>query len=359
MSSGLHAFYQGKTVLVTGHTGFKGAWLCEILSLLGARVVGYSLNPPTHPSLYDLIDLKSKLFASVIGDIRDLKHLRQVFEQYKPDVVFHLAAQPLVRESYKDPVTTYETNVIGTVNVLEAIRFSESVVSVINITTDKVYKNNEWCWGYRECDMLDGFDPYSNSKSCSELVTSSYKKSFFSNRNIAISTCRAGNVIGGGDFSADRIVPDCVRAVEAKESISVRNRHSIRPYQHVLEPLFAYLLLAKEQTTNHNLAGAYNIGPDERDCVTTGELVDIFCQLWGEGASWVDRTQIDAPHEAGILKLDCSKIKSNLSWKPVWGIREAVGRTVDWTKAYHRKEDLVSVMKQQISDYISYFQTED
>ena len=250
-------FYKGKKVLVTGHTGFKGTWLSRILVNAGAEVTGYSLNPPTDPALFNMAGLEGKM-NSVIGDIRDLAHLKQVFEDTKPEIVLHLAAQPIVRDSYKDPVYTYETNVIGTVNILECVRLNPCVKSFLNVTTDKVYENREWEYGYREVDRLDGYDPYSNSKSCSELVTHSYKQSFFTDGRCAVSTCRAGNVIGGGDFAADRIVPDCVRAAEKKEPIIVRNPHSTRPFQHVLEPLFLYLTVAKAQWENAELAGCYN-----------------------------------------------------------------------------------------------------
>ena len=276
-------FYKGKRVLITGHTGFKGSWLCEVLVKYGAYVIGYSLQPPTEPSLYRLAGIEKEI-VSVIGDIRDFKKLYSVFEKYNPEIVFHLAAQPIVRESYQNPVYTYETNVMGTVNILECIRKSKGVKSFLNITTDKVYFNNEWEWGYRECDPLDGYDPYSNSKSCSELVTHAYKNSFFSgsSANVAISTARAGNVIGGGDFAKDRIIPDCVRAALAKEPIVVRNPYSTRPYQHVLEPLFAYLIIAGAQYENPELAGYYNVGPDDSNCLQTADLVDIFVKLWGE-----------------------------------------------------------------------------
>ena len=261
-------FYKGKKVLVTGHTGFKGTWLSRILVNAGAEVTGYSLNPPTDPALFNMAGLEGKM-NSVIGDIRDLAHLKQVFEDTKPEIVLHLAAQPIVRDSYKDPVYTYETNVIGTVNILECVRLNPCVKSFLNVTTDKVYENREWEYGYREVDRLDGYDPYSNSKSCSELVTHSYRKSFFADGHCAISTCRAGNVIGGGDFANDRIVPDCVRAAMAKKPIVVRNPHSTRPYQHVLEPLAAYLMVAKAQYEDGKYAGYYNVGPDDKDCVTT------------------------------------------------------------------------------------------
>ena len=296
-------FFKGKTVLVTGHTGFKGAWLCKMLVNAGADVVGYALNPPTEPSLFELIDLKHRMH-SIIGDIRDLKHLENVFAEYQPEIVMHLAAQPIVRDSYKNPVYTYETNVMGTVNICECVRLNPCVKSFLNVTTDKVYHNNEWEWGYRENDPLDGYDPYSNSKSCSELVTHSYINSFFNEMDVAVSTARAGNVIGGGDFANDRIIPDCIRAVQKGEDIIVRNPHSTRPYQHVLEPLAAYLMIVQKQYENRKYAGFYNVGPDDCDCVTTGDLVDLFCECWGEGQSWENRF-MGGPHEANFLKLDC------------------------------------------------------
>ena len=281
----LEEFYKGKRVLVTGHTGFKGSWLCRILTLAGAEVTGYSLNPPTDPSLFEIAGIGTGL-TSVIGDVRDLEHLEKAFEEARPEIVFHLAAQPIVRDSYKDPVYTYETNVMGTVHVLECIRRSGCVLSFLNVTTDKVYENREWEYGYRETDPLDGYDPYSNSKSCSELVTHSYQKSFFQDGSCAISTARAGNVIGGGDFANDRIIPDCVRAMKERKPIGVRNPHSTRPFQLVLEPLAVYLTIAMAQWEDPSVQGYYNVGPDDCDCVTTGELVDLFCQYWGEGARW-------------------------------------------------------------------------
>ena len=281
-------FYKGKKVLVTGHTGFKGSWMCKVLTNMGAEVAGYSLNPPTNPSLFEIAEIEKDI-KSYIGDIRDLKKLKAVFDEFQPEIVLHLAAQPIVRDSYKDPVYTYETNVMGTVNILECVRNSESVKSFLNVTTDKVYENKEWCWGYRENEPLDGYDPYSNSKSCSELVTHSYKNSFFKDSDIAISTARAGNVIGGGDFANDRIVPDCIRAAEKKEDIIVRNPHSTRPYQHVLEPVYAYLMIAAKQYEDGKYAGYYNVGPDDVDCFTTGNLVDLFISKWGEGMKWIDQ----------------------------------------------------------------------
>ena len=345
------SYYSGKTVLVTGHTGFKGSWMCKVLSMQGAKVVGYSLEPPTRPSLFKTADIEKEII-SVIGDIRDLDKLCETLQKHCPEIVIHMAAQPIVRESYMDPVYTYETNVMGTVNICEAVRLCGSVKSFVNVTTDKVYRNNEWEWGYRETDELDGYDPYSNSKSCSELVTSSYKKSFFKDRDITVSTCRAGNVIGGGDFAKDRIIPDCVRAMEKGEQIIVRNPYSTRPYQHVLEPVSTYLMLAAVQSENHELAGCYNIGPDECDCVETGELVDIFCKAWGGGASWENVSEANAPHEANFLKLDCSKIKSALNWKPRWHITDAVEKVVEWSKVYLAGCDINAIMERQIKEYL-------
>ena len=344
-------FYRGKKVLVTGHTGFKGTWLCKMLVMAGAEVTGYSLEPPTSPSLFELSHMEEQMH-SVIGDVRDLAHLKQVMEETQPEIVLHLAAQPSVRDSYKDPVYTYETNVMGTVNILECIRQTNGVRSFLNVTTDKVYHNNEWEWGYRETDPLDGYDPYSNSKSCSELVTHSYKNSFFADGSVAISTARAGNVIGGGDFANDRIIPDCIRAASAGKSIGVRNPHSTRPFQHVLEPLCAYLMIAQKQYEDGCYAGYYNVGPDDKDCVTTGELVELFCQSWGEGQTWENHF-VGGPHEANFLKLDCSKIKHTFGWRPVWGVKEAIEKTVEWSKAWLAGEDINDVMQQQILDFVN------
>lgn len=344
-------FYKDKCVLVTGHTGFKGTWLCKILAMAGAKVWGYGLEPPTDPSLFNLCKMETQIH-SVIGDIRNLERLRNTVREMEPEIVFHLAAQPIVIDSYKDPVYTYETNVIGTVNVLESIRQTESVRSFLNVTTDKVYENKEWEWGYRENDILNGYDPYSNSKSCSELVTHSYQKSFFQERNTAISTARAGNVIGGGDFANFRLIPDCVRFSIDKKTIPIRNPKSVRPFQHVLEPLSAYLLIAAKQYDDKNMAGSYNVGPDERDCVTTGKLADLFCCAWGEGQTWEVRGQ-QGPHEANYLKLDCSKIGRKLGWKPVWDIQTAVEMTVEWSKVWNNGCDINRIMEQQIQKYFS------
>ena len=345
------SFYKGKTVLITGHTGFKGSWMCKLLSMAGAKVIGYSLTPPTTPSLFELSGVEKEI-VSVIGDIRDLAKLNETMQKYRPEIVIHMAAQPIVRESYAEPVYTYETNVMGTVNICEAVRLCDSVKSFVNVTTDKVYKNNEWEWGYRENDALDGYDPYSNSKSCSELVTSSYIKSFFYNRDIAVSTCRAGNVIGGGDFAKDRIIPDCVRAMEAKQEITVRNPYSTRPYQHVLEPVVRYLVLAMKQYEDKSLAGNYNIGPDDCDCAATGELVDLFCSHWGDGASWKNAADKNAPHEANFLKLDCSRIKRVLGWSPRWHISDAIEKVTEWSKVYLSSGDISAVMEKQINEYL-------
>ncbi|MDO4330340.1 MAG: CDP-glucose 4,6-dehydratase [Lachnospiraceae bacterium] len=345
----LREFYQGKSVLVTGHTGFKGSWLCRILTLAGAKVTGYALEPPTSPSLFQAAGLEETM-DSVTGDVRDLENLKQTFNRVQPQIVFHLAAQPIVRDSYRNPAYTYETNVMGTVNVLECVRLTDSVKSFLNVTTDKVYENREWEYGYRECDPLDGYDPYSNSKSCSELVTHSYQKSFFQDGRCAISTSRAGNVIGGGDFANDRIIPDCVRAAGKQEDIIVRNPHSTRPYQHVLEPLAVYLTIAMRQFGDHQFCGYYNVGPDDCDCVTTGELTDLFCRIWGEGLKWVNRYD-GGPHEANFLKLDCSKIKRVFGWTPRYHVQEAIEKTVEWSKAYLAGEDMRAVTDRQIKEF--------
>lgn len=345
-------FYRGKKVFVTGHTGFKGAWLCRILANAGAQVTGYSLTPPTDPALFWMAGLEGRIHSE-IGDIRDLPHLRSVVEASGAEIILHLAAQPIVRDSYKDPVYTYETNVMGTVNILECARIYPFVKSFLNVTTDKVYENMEWEYGYRETDRLDGYDPYSNSKSCSELVTHSYKKAFFSDGRCAVSACRAGNVIGGGDFANDRIVPDSVRAAMEGRPIVVRNPHSTRPYQHVLEPLGVYLMVAKAQYEDRSFSGYYNVGPDDKDCVTTGCLVDMFCESWGKGLTWINQSD-GGPHEANFLKLDCSKLKSTFGWRPRWCVREAIDMTVEWCRAYEAKEDVTAVMDRQISEMFRY-----
>lgn len=344
-------FYKDKKVLVTGHTGFKGTWMCQVLLKAGAIVTGYSLEAPTNPNLFELSKISDKI-DSVICDIRNLSILEETFERVRPEIVIHLAAQPIVRDSYKDPLYTYETNVMGTVNILECVRKYDCVKSFLNVTTDKVYKNNEWIWGYREDEALDGYDPYSNSKSCSEIITHSYKNSFFSDDRVSISTARAGNVIGGGDFANDRIVPDCVRAMKDNREIIVRNPYSTRPYQHVLEPIFAYLMIAQKQYEDSSYQGWYNVGPDDCDCVTTGELVDIFCSSWGYNAKWRNVAEKNAPHEANFLKLDCTKIKNKFNWKQVWGIKMAIEKTCEWSKAWINGDDISEVMNKQIEEYM-------
>lgn len=345
-------FYRSRRVFITGHTGFKGTWLCRMLILVGANVTGYSMDPPTDPNLFSLSGVKNSIHSE-LGDIRDFDHLMDAFNKAQPEIVFHLAAQPIVRESYLDPRNTYETNVMGTVNLLECVRNTKSVKSVVIITTDKVYENKEWCWGYREDDPLDGFDPYSNSKSCAELVTHSYINSFFkTNYGPAVSTARAGNVIGGGDFANYRIIPDCVRAVKNKIAIQVRNPYSIRPYQHVLEPLSAYLLIAQRQYEDRSKAGFYNIGPDDCDCITTGELVELFCRCWGNNVTWTSNTEQNAPHEANYLKLDCSKIKSRLQWKPKWHIDECMELVCRFSRIWLEKGDIPAEMDREIDKYL-------
>ncbi len=344
-------FYKGKKVFVTGHTGFKGSWLCKILSNAGASVTGYSLNPPTSPSLYDIAEIKNDI-KSVIGDIRDYKKLNEAFNEAQPEIVLHLAAQPIVRDSYSNPLYTYETNVMGTVNILECVRNSDCVKSFLNVTTDKVYLNKEWEWGYRENEELDGFDPYSNSKSCSELVTHAYNNSFFANKNVAISTARAGNVIGGGDFANDRIIPDCIRAALKKENIIVRNPFSTRPYQHVLEPLYAYLMIAAMQYNDKSYSGYYNVGPDDRDCFQTGALVELFIKYWGEDIDWINRYD-GGPHEANFLKLDCSKLKSTFNWKPHWDLDTAIKKVVEWSKCWISEENIRECMDRQIQEFFN------
>ncbi len=345
------SFYKGKVVLVTGHTGFKGTWLCKILSNAGAKVIGYSLEPPTNPNLFELSGVEKDI-TSIIGDIRDFDKLKSVFTKYKPQIIFHLAAQPIVLESYKDPRYTYETNVMGTVNVMECVRLTDSVKSVVNITTDKVYLNNDISnHSFTENEPLDGYDPYSNSKSCSELVTHSYKKAFLDNAGIAVSTARAGNVIGGGDFADNRIIPDAVRSIEEHKPMFVRNPNSTRPYQHVFEPLYVYLMLAEYQFNDIKYAGYYNVGPDECDCVTTGELMNMFKDSWKNGFTWHTEDN-NGPHEANFLKLDCSKLKSVFSWKPKTHIKDAIDLTCEWTKVYlNNKSEIEAIMDDQIRNF--------
>ena len=343
-------FYKGKKVLLTGHTGFKGSWMTTVLVNAGAEVIGYSSCSKSEERLFDLCGVKDQI-THIKGDVRYLDHLLEVFKTYQPEIVIHMAAQPIVRDSYKDPVGTYSTNVMGTVNMCEAVRQTPSVRSFLNVTTDKVYENKEWMWGYRENEPLDGYDPYSNSKSCSELVTHSYKNSFFSDGRVAVSTARAGNVIGGGDFANDRIIPDCIRAAVKGENIIVRNPYSTRPYQHVLEPVYAYLMIAAKQYEEGKYAGYYNVGPDDQDCFQTSALVDLFCKHWGEGLSWIDKYD-GGPHEANFLKLDCSKLKTTFSWKPHWNLETAIEKVVEWSKAWVKGTDVRPIMDKQIKEFL-------
>ncbi len=347
-------FYRGKKVMVTGNTGFKGSWLCKILNMLGADVHGYALEPQMTPNLYNISGVAREI-NTCTGDIRELDKLCAAFMNFKPEIVIHMAAQPIVRESYLAPVYTYDVNIMGTVNVLECVRNCDSVRSFLNVTTDKVYLNKEWQWGYRENEELKGYDPYSNSKSCSELVTYSYKKSFFKDSGAAVSTARAGNVIGGGDFAKDRIIPDCVRAIEGEHDIIVRNPDSIRPYQHVLEPLFAYLLITEAQYKDPNLADVYNVGPNEADCWTTRDIVELFCNKWnacGKHKIKWESKQEGGPHENNILKLDCTKIRNILGWQPVWDVNAALDKIVEWTDIYLRGYNIGRCMESQIEKYI-------
>lgn len=344
-------FYKGKKVLITGHTGFKGSWMSVMLVNAGAEVIGYSSCSKEETRLFELCGVKEQI-THIKGDVRDLEHLLDVFSTYQPEIIIHMAAQPIVRDSYKDPVGTYSTNVMGTVNICEAVRRTPSVRSFLNVTTDKVYENKEWEWGYRENEPLDGYDPYSNSKSCSELVTHCYKNSFFTDRCVAVSTARAGNVIGGGDFAKDRIIPDCVRAALKGEKIIVRNPYSTRPYQHVLEPVYAYLMIAAMQHEDAKYAGYYNVGPDDRDCFQTGKLVDTFVKWWGDGLEWIDRYD-GGPHEANFLKLDCSRLKTTFNWQPRWNLETAIEKVVEWTKCWNSGGDVRACMDKQIGEFIN------
>ena len=346
-------FYRGKRVFLTGHTGFKGMWLALLLLRAGAEVTGFALDAPTQGGRKALERLGVlKEMRDVRGDVRDLSALSRAFDEARPEVVFHLAAQPIVRESYRQPVDTFAANVMGTVNLLECVRTSSTAHAVLVVTTDKVYENKEWAWGYRENEPLMGYDPYSASKSCAEIAVYSYRQSFFSDGQVRLSSARAGNVIGGGDFAPDRIIPDCIRAAVRGQTIDIRNPHSTRPYQHVLEPLSVYLTIAARQTADASLVGAWNVGPDDADCVTTGELADIFCRTWGDGVRW--QTHADGgPHEAHFLKLDCSKIKSELGWKPRWHIAEAVEKTVEWAKAWEAGADMRAVTEEQIEAFFA------
>lgn len=337
-------------MFITGHSGFKGTWLCKVLLELGADVYGYSLLPSPDQILFSLSGVEKDV-KNIWGDVRDYEKLQASLTETNPDMVIHMAAQPIVKEGYNDPVGTYSTNVMGTVHLLEASRRCTEVKSIINVTTDKVYLNREDAIPFVETDQLNGYDPYSNSKSCSELVTSAYKNSFWGDRDIAVSTCRAGNVIGGGDFASNRIIPDCYRAVSQKRIIQVRNPFSIRPYQHVLEPLYAYLLLGKLQYENSKYQGEYNIGPRKESIIGTGDLVELFCERWGEDAKWEHMEEINAVHEAGLLYLNCEKAENTLGWKQTWNISECMDKTVEWYKRYYEQENMNRCMSDQVCGF--------
>jgi len=343
--------YRGKKVLVTGHTGFKGSWLSIWLKNLGADVIGYSLEAPTEPSIFEICKLGEKI-TSEIGDIRDEKKLNEVFEKYNPEIVFHLAAQPLVRLSYKSPKETYETNVMGTVNVLEAAKNTSSVKAVVVITTDKCYENKEWVYGYRETDPMGGYDPYSSSKGCAELVVSSYRNSFYNEKDKALSSVRAGNVIGGGDWAEDRLIPDFVRSVSEKESIVIRNPIATRPWQHVLEPLSGYLWLGAkmlEDTKNYN--SGWNFGPRDTDVLSVEDVLKLSIKAWGKGNIELDKNA--QPHEANLLKLDISKVKASLKWHPVYDVDKAIDITIQWYKTYYKNknDNMYEYTLMQIDEY--------
>mgnify|MGYP002471753044 CR=1 FL=1 len=325
--------------------------MCKLLLELGAEVCGYALKPEKGETLFKLSGIEGKI-KSIYGDIRDLDFFMGSVKDFRPDIMIHMAAQPIVRESYKNPVDTYGTNVMGTVNMLEAVRRCSSIRSVVNVTTDKVYQNNEQEIGYCEDDVLNGYDPYSNSKSCSELVTSSYSNSFLRDLGIGVSTCRAGNVLGGGDFAVDRIIPDCYAAVSSGKKIVVRNPDSVRPYQHVLDPVCAYLMVAHRQYEDLSFAGAYNIGPDGKDNIKTGSLVEMFCRHWGNGSDWTVQREKDAPHEAKYLYLNCEKAKRILGWKPIWGIEDTIAYTVQWYQRFYAGDDMPKCMEAQIGDFM-------
>lgn len=357
MKSLFGGIYKNRKVLITGHTGFKGSWLCILLNKLGADVYGYALDPPTNPSLYIEANI-DEFVTSYIGDIRNLDYLKEVMNKVQPEIVIHMAAQPLVRESYNIPVETYAVNVMGTVHLLEACRNASNVKAIVNVTTDKCYENQEWYWGYRETEPMGGYDPYSNSKGCSELVTSSYRNSYFNSKDyskhgVAIATARAGNVIGGGDWAEDRLIPDFIRAISKGEEVKIRSPFAIRPWQHVLEPLTGYLkLAAKLYTEGAEYAEAWNFGPDDRDAQNVEWITSTICKLWGEGASFSIDTN-PQPHEANYLKLDCSKAKAELGWYPKWDIHTALQSIVEWNKTFLKGENIRKVSEEQINTYFN------
>lgn len=330
-------FYSGKKVLVTGHTGFKGSWLTLWLTMMGAKVLGYALEPNTDPSLFNVLNLHKDI-DHVISDIRDFEKLREVITEFKPEIVFHLAAQPLVRLSYREPRLTYETNMMGTVNLLEAIRQTKSVRAVVNVTSDKCYENKEWVWGYREIDPMGGYDPYSSSKGCSELITAAYRNSYFKNTETAIASARAGNVIGGGDWAEDRLIPDIVRSLSQGKQIIIRNPKATRPWQHVLEPLSGYLLLGKLlYEKGQKFAEAWNFGPSDSSVMTVEEIVKKSIEIWGSGSYVVDSSE--QPHEANLLKLDVSKAEWKLGWHSKIDTKEAIMSTIDWYLKFETQQN--------------------
>ena len=344
-------FWQGKRVLLTGHTGFKGSWLSLWLQNLGANVHGLALEPPTTPNLFTVGEVKKGMTSHTIGDIRDLTTVQLAMHAAQPDIVIHMAAQPLVRRSYVEPVETYATNVMGTVHVLESVRHTSSVKAIVVVTTDKCYENKEWAWGYRESEPMGGHDPYSNSKGCAELVTSAYRNSFMQNSGIAIGSARAGNVIGGGDWAADRLVPDVLRAFEKKQHVVIRNPHATRPWQHVLEPLSGYLNLAEHLYTHgQDFAESWNFGPRDQDARTVQWIVERMAKAWGQGAGW----QLDSdahPHEANYLKLDISKASVRLGWQPLWPLTTALQHISSWHQAWLSHEDMRQFCLSQIQQY--------
>jgi CDP-glucose 4,6-dehydratase len=348
-------FWGGRKVFITGHTGFKGSWLCLWLHSMKANITGYALKPPTTPSLFEICKI-DKIINSFIADIRYVNKLKEAMTLAGPEIVIHMAAQSLVKESYDNPKETFDVNVIGTVNLFEAIRSCKTVKVVIIITSDKCYENREWIWGYRENDPLGGYDPYSSSKACSEMVTSAYRNSFFNPKNynlhgIAICSARAGNVIGGGDWAADRVVPDCVKALQTGRKIKIRNPHAVRPWQHVLEPLCGYLMLAEKLfAEGPGYSNGWNFGPDDNNIRTVEYLVKTICEKWGPSASY-ETQKGEYPHEAQILKLDCSMAKSKLGWIPKWNLEETVDRIVSWTKNYVSRKDMFKECLGQIEDY--------
>lgn len=342
-------FWRGKKVFLTGHTGFKGSWLCLWLSSLGAHVTGYALEPPTTPNLFEAARI-SELVDSRIADIRDPDRIKTLMSEASPEIVIHMAAQPLVRHSYTLPVDTFATNVMGTVHLLEAIRSCPSVKAALNVTTDKCYENREWVWGYRENDPMGGYDPYSSSKGCSELVTASYRNSFLQH-SVAVATARAGNVIGGGDWSADRLIPDCINALMAGKPIRIRNPHAIRPWQHVLEPLSGYMTLVQRlYVYGSAYAEGWNFGPADDDARPVSWIVDRMCQLWGNGA----RFEVESgnfPHEANYLKLDCSKAHMRLGWRPRWDLNQSLASILQWVNVYSSAGDIRTFSVEQINQF--------